>query len=284
MRRTTTHATAVSLAALIAAPGLAVAQDTGRDGAGDLNRDQARTLERGAEGTGDRSTGDAADRGAGDLDPEVLYASGISGEALLDADVYGSDGVEMTEEIGEVETVLVGPDGRIRAVIVEVGGFLDIGDTHVAVPWDQVDFVAGDAVSVPLDEERMENYGGLYDAETTLFTLQSALEAPVPGFDDVATGARIWRLEELIDDYAVLGSGAGWGFVDDVVIGEDGAILSVVVEPDVSYGVGGPYAYPFMGYEVGWHPGYDYFQIPGDAPRGDDLAVFEADRLRGGWD
>ena len=42
-------------------------------------------------------------------------------------EVYGETG----EEAGEVEDLIIGPDGALQAVIVEVGGFLDIGDTQI---------------------------------------------------------------------------------------------------------------------------------------------------------
>ena len=40
------------------------------------------------------------------------------------------------EDLGEIEDVLVDPEtGQVRFVIVEVGGFLGLGSTKVAVPW-----------------------------------------------------------------------------------------------------------------------------------------------------
>lgn len=40
--------------------------------------------------------------------------------------------------IGEIRDVLVGNDGRISAFIVSVGGFLGMGEKHVAVPFNAV--------------------------------------------------------------------------------------------------------------------------------------------------
>jgi sporulation protein YlmC with PRC-barrel domain len=42
------------------------------------------------------------------------------------------------EKIGEISDVLVDKDGRIGALIVSVGGFLGIGEKHVAVPFQAV--------------------------------------------------------------------------------------------------------------------------------------------------
>jgi hypothetical protein len=61
-------------------------------------------------------------------DTEYLY-QGWSAEELLDEEVYGETG----EVIGEVEDFIVDENGKIVKVVVEGGGFLDIGDSHVAV-------------------------------------------------------------------------------------------------------------------------------------------------------
>ena len=54
--------------------------------------------------------------------------------AIMGNDVYGAN----DEEIGEVEGVLIGANGQVTAIIVEVGGFLGIGETQVAIPWNSV--------------------------------------------------------------------------------------------------------------------------------------------------
>jgi len=41
-------------------------------------------------------------------------------------------------KIGEITDVLVNKDGKIGAFMVSVGGFLGIGEKHVAVPFDNV--------------------------------------------------------------------------------------------------------------------------------------------------
>ena len=41
-------------------------------------------------------------------------------------------------KIGEISDVLVDKDGKISAFIVSVGGFLGMGEKHVAVPFDNI--------------------------------------------------------------------------------------------------------------------------------------------------
>jgi sporulation protein YlmC with PRC-barrel domain len=40
--------------------------------------------------------------------------------------------------IGDVDDVLVSPDGRVNALVIGVGGFLGIGEKHVIVPFNAV--------------------------------------------------------------------------------------------------------------------------------------------------
>src|SRR5215467_13237560 len=47
-------------------------------------------------------------------------------------------------KIGEITDVLVDKDGKISAFIVSVGGFLGMGEKHVAVPFDNVHETRGE--------------------------------------------------------------------------------------------------------------------------------------------
>jgi hypothetical protein len=78
------------------------------------------------------------------------YASDIIGarvyvsEASIDADAY--PGVqEGWDDIGEVNDVLLGRDGTVDAVLVDIGGFLGIGERQVAVDMSALKFVSDDA-------------------------------------------------------------------------------------------------------------------------------------------
>ncbi len=72
-------------------------------------------------------------------------------ERFIGKDVYGVRG----DEVGELNNLLIGPDGRVRAGIIEFGGFLGIGDHHVAVPWDQLS-VQGDRIVVNMTEDQIK--------------------------------------------------------------------------------------------------------------------------------
>lgn len=193
-----------------------------------------------------------------DYDHEALYG-GIRAEEMLDADVYGAAG----EEIGEVENIIVGADGRITDIVVEAGGFLDIGDTHFRVPWNEVDLTPGvEGVAIPIVEERAEEYG-LFDE----------------GYGEVVTGPREFKITELLDDYARLTDVAGYGYVSDVVFNPEGEIEGVLVNRQFGYG-GGLYGYPYYGYDHGFDPGRDYYGLPyAEADVGAYEGVIDVDRF-----
>ncbi len=64
----------------------------------------------------------------------------ISSNAIIGASVKNN----AKESIGTVEDTYVDKDGAIKAVIVSVGGFLGIGDKHVAVKWSDIKFSRDD--------------------------------------------------------------------------------------------------------------------------------------------
>jgi sporulation protein YlmC with PRC-barrel domain len=168
---------------------------------------------------------------------------------LLDENVYGPNG----NEIGEVEDIIIGTDGKILSIVVEGGGFLEIGDARWRIPWKDVTARAnGEGVQVPMTEETAENFG-LYDRP-----------------DWVATGPREFRLSELLGDRAVSRVGYSAGYINDAVFTQDGKLAGVLVNPGTRpYGL---YAYPWYGYGYGWDPGLGYYALP----------VTDIDQLRDG--
>jgi len=58
-------------------------------------------------------------------------------------------------KIGEIDDVLLSPDGKVNALIVGVGGFLGMGEKHVALPFSAVKHTAkGGKVYLTLDTTR----------------------------------------------------------------------------------------------------------------------------------
>ena len=46
-----------------------------------------------------------------------------------------SDAADDWEEVGEIGDLLVGVDGTLQAVVIDVGGFLGLGAKEVAIEW-----------------------------------------------------------------------------------------------------------------------------------------------------
>ncbi|MDQ0326862.1 sporulation protein YlmC with PRC-barrel domain [Rhodopseudomonas julia] len=86
------------------------------------------------DGTGSMTTAsrDQNDMGSSKSVPGGAQPSGLSAEDIMGATVYGSN----DESVGDIDDVIVGQNGDVRAVIIDVGGFLGIGEKPVAVEYD----------------------------------------------------------------------------------------------------------------------------------------------------
>lgn len=175
------------------------------------------------------------------VDMQEMY-KGMRAENVIGLPVYGAQG----GSIGEVENILVNSDEMATALIVEAGGFLDIGDAHFRVPFEDVNFTPfKDGLKIPITEAAAEKWG-LFD-----------------GDEEVSKAPREFRITEVIGDYARLKNGAAFGYVDDVVLDSSGRLQAVVINGARRYGYG-LYAYPFYGYPYGFDPGLDHIVLPID--------------------
>lgn len=236
--RTLTATTALTLSIGVAAAAPAFAQD---DAQADQNQQQSQAQQ--------------APVALADWNYDEIYDNGWSAEEFIDeVDVTGADGAE----IGDIENILIGENGRIVSVIAEVGGFIDIGDSHISVPWEDVTVAEdGEEISVPVNQDNMERYS-LF-GESGYFTKPEGMVTEQVS-DDLLTGPRVWKASELIGDYALLdGSVTAYGYVDDLIFDQEGTIMAVVVDPAVA---DGRYAYPYYGYGYGFHPGYTFYLLP----------------------
>jgi sporulation protein YlmC with PRC-barrel domain len=73
-------------------------------------------------------------------------------KSLMGKDVYGANG----KKVGEINNLLVGPDNRVHAAVIEFGGFLGMGEHKVAVPWDQLN-VTKDRVTANMTEDQIKS-------------------------------------------------------------------------------------------------------------------------------
>jgi sporulation protein YlmC with PRC-barrel domain len=189
--------------------------------------------------------GAAAAQGVGDWTQEQMYSGDYaSGWELLDADVYDRTG----EDLGEVESIFI-RDDKIIAITAEVGGFLDIGDSHVVIPFEEVEWTA-EGMTVPINEDNVEEYDAW--AEDSMVT-KALSSIKIADDGDVMAGDRTYRLYELIADYAVTSDGENVGYVRDVLFNQNGEIEGLIYSS--RYGMR---ATPFMGYR----PGSGIYNLP----------------------
>lgn len=199
---------------------------------------------------------------------------GLRAEYLITEEVFGPKG----DEIGNVENAIIS-DGQIAALVVEVGGFWGIGDTHVVVPWNEVTLTA-DGFKVPVSEDNYEEYQ-LFGQDS--FVTMTSLQQTHPVKDNLATGSQSWKLTALLDDYVVLNNGAGYGYLNDVVFSKDGEIKALIVDATVAeYGYG-TFLFPFYGTRYGWQPYDNFYTLPyGPAAIG-TLDPFDYGVFNGYW-
>jgi sporulation protein YlmC with PRC-barrel domain len=156
--------------------------------------DQAATAETEATKSAEQETAAAetkpAVEGEGSflsLDKSELLASSILGQ-----EIYGPD----DQAIGEVSDLILQEDGKTRAAIVDVGGFLGLGEKTVAIPFEEIKVVRGteegaeSKLAVALTKDQLEGLPEVRTdsagttASTTTPTEESQLPADVTMADD----------------------------------------------------------------------------------------------------
>ena len=111
-------------------------------GAGQTDTSQTQT----GAGTGQKTTGgDMAGTSGGGF---------AGGEEVVGMSLYGAN----DEEIGEIEDIVMSQDGKVEAVVVEVGGFLGIGQKRVAIPADQLQLEQDRVVAQTLTEQQVKEF------------------------------------------------------------------------------------------------------------------------------
>jgi sporulation protein YlmC with PRC-barrel domain len=77
-----------------------------------------------------------------DKDAAMLTGSNLA-STLIGSTVYASS-AEDAEVIGDINDIVVTPEGKVGSLIVGVGGFLGLGEKDVAVNYDQIEWIDRD--------------------------------------------------------------------------------------------------------------------------------------------
>lgn len=218
-------------------------------------------------------------RSLDEWDYSALYEQGgFRAEQLLEANVFSPQ----ENEIGEMENIVLDQRNQIVTLIAEVGGMWDSGDRHVAIPWDEVEFFEA-GIMAPVRQDNVEEYDLFTNvAIDEAYIHKQELERVSRVEEDVSTGPQIWKISDVIDDYASLKGGKGFGYITDALFSSEGIMQAIIINPsNVENGKGGPRAYPFYGYSEGWRPGDSHYLLPYSREDAKELPVFDYEKYDG---
>ncbi|MBB3189238.1 PRC-barrel domain-containing protein [Halomonas cerina] len=216
-----------------------------------------------------------------DWDYEALYQDGgIRAESLLNAKAIGSAG----DAIGTIKNAILDEENQVVTLIAEVGGMWDSGDRHVSIPWEEAE-LSQEGVRVPVHEDNIEDYN-LFDDEYVddAYIFKGGLQHTTQVESDVMTGPRIWKITDILDDFASLGKDTGVGYITDALLTREGVLQAIVVEPSGTEFGEGPYAYPIYGHPDVWQPGAMHYELPYSREELSSLPSFDYDKYDSLWD
>jgi sporulation protein YlmC with PRC-barrel domain len=175
--------------------------------------------------------------------PPSSVRSGYTAEDLLDTEVRGVNG----KKVGDIEDLIVGPDGQLRRLIVSADeGLFGTGGRRLAIKWTDVEVRRAGKdlsyVSAPVSEQNAGKFG--------VFTNKP---------EHLEGKPREWRATELLGDYVSLKDISDYGSVTDLMFDRSDRLQAIAAAPDMSGSVLPLYA----GFEAdGWEPGDDYYVVP----------------------
>ena len=125
-----------------------------------------------------------ADPAMQDAAAPVVKADGHLATQIIGETVYNGTGDD-AQNIGDVNDIVIGADGKIEAVVIGVGGFLGIGEKNVAVDFAQLDWAERDGdrwLVAPTTKEQLEQQAAFdrsaYEPAMTTAASDPAVTAP----------------------------------------------------------------------------------------------------------
>jgi sporulation protein YlmC with PRC-barrel domain len=202
-------------------------------------------------------------------------AAATAATAAVDAQKLIGQNIENAsgETVGEVESVVIDGDGNVKYVIAGVGGFLGLGEKHVALLWDELTISEnGDKVMANVTKEQLQALpehkfpesakpGMVYSydddvavnpyiaertpsaASTTEQTADSTTAAapettPPEAAIEPAAGIPGMRASEILGARVNAPDGTNIGEISEVIVQSNGSINGVVVDVGGFLGLG----------------------------------------------
>jgi hypothetical protein len=84
----------------------------------------------------------------------TIQGAEIDGHKLIGQTVQNEDD---DKTVGKIDSVILDPDGKVRKVVMGVGGFLGVGKKDVAVDWRELHIASnGGKVTMNADKDQLE--------------------------------------------------------------------------------------------------------------------------------
>ena len=147
-----------------------------------------------AEAQGGKET---APQTGGQQQGMVSLQEGFRANRIIDETVRNAQG----EELGEVDDLIMARNGKIRKVVLSVGGFLEIGERLVALPFKSLQINEKDVIVYNVSKEQLEKHPAFNYVQEGLYEYYYAPYPPhgsfrpssasrVPGVSPVRTAIR----------------------------------------------------------------------------------------------
>jgi sporulation protein YlmC with PRC-barrel domain len=174
--------------------------------------------------------------------PNVQTPGQISSDKLIGRSVRNAQ----DKVVGEIKSVALGPDGRVQAVIVGVGGFLGVGEREVAIGWDNLRIRDnGEVIATDLSEQQLRGLpeykyadtrqrGSVFGPGANTQATQSADRAPTT----YPPSAWNMRASELIGMDVRNAQNESIGQVRELLVDMRGEIQALVVSVGGFLGLG----------------------------------------------
>jgi hypothetical protein len=163
------------------------------------------------------------------------------------------------DKIGTVESVMLGRDGKVQAVIVNVGGFLGIGDKNVAIGWSDIDVSQdGKSITTALSKDQLKalpeyryaddkKRGTAFDAPNATARNDNATSADKAAGDRAAgkngpvadiSSLAAYKSSAIVGAKAVNVGDENIGEVKELLIGANGVMRGAVISVGGFLGIG----------------------------------------------
>ncbi|QFT63625.1 PRC-barrel domain-containing protein [Roseivivax sp. THAF30] len=158
-----------------AAEDAAQATENAAEDAAQATENAAENTEQAAENAGDEISEETAEMTGNAEDAQLIRTRDITdgpvysvnseeGVENFGAETYEEVGSDWNQ-IGTIEDVVLTRSGEFRGLVIEVGGFLDLGDKHIFMEIDDVQLVPVDdrsyALAIGQSEEQLEEMEGV---------------------------------------------------------------------------------------------------------------------------